>query len=286
MTNPQQSNAPPRQRPQPPIQSQTQNSIIAPPPQRAASAPQNPNQGSAFGPPPLQAQLTGFPNQANMHTQVAPPGQSLQDLNQQRVLQQNLALMPQPTGYGQAPGFNQGVNGMPHPTGFQQFQQPQGMQFAPYQQAQHTGFPLTVQQQLFNGQHASASPFADPSNSFHPQAMPMQQTYTPQQLQMQPTGINALLPPPLIPQQTGMSPGMGPGIGPGMMSTNGFGQIPPVPPIPSQPIAAPLIPQKTGPPPPVRFGLNSGPKKVAPKLPTKKANLAAASKFKLFIFSG
>jgi hypothetical protein len=203
----------------------------------------------------------------------------LQDLNQQRAFQQQqqqrLALMPQITGYGPGSGFGQGVNGMPHTTGFPQFQQPQGMSFAPYQQPQQTGFPLTVQQQLFNGQHASASPFADPANSFQPQAMSMQQTFTPQQLQMQPTGINALLPPSLIPQQTGM----GPGMGPNMIGSNGFGQVPPVPQIPSQPIAAPLIPQKTGPPPPVRFGLSSGPRKVAPKLPTKKANLAAASKF-------
>jgi actin cytoskeleton-regulatory complex protein SLA1 len=207
-----------------------------------------------------------------MHTQVAPPGQSLQELNQQRAMQQQFGLMPQVTGYGQVPGLNPGVNGiMPQHTGFPPFQQHQGMQFAHYQQPQPTGFPLTVQQQLFNGQHAASSPFADPVNSFHPQAMFMQQSFSPQPLQPQITGINALLPPSLIPQQTGM--------GPGMMGPNGYGQVPPVPPIPSQPTAAALIPQKTGPAPSVRFGVNSGPKRVAPKLPTKKANLASASKF-------
>jgi actin cytoskeleton-regulatory complex protein SLA1 len=279
LTNPQQPLAVPRQRPQAPIQTQTQNSIIAPPPQRAASAPQNPNQGSAFMPPPLQPQLTGYPGQANMHTQVAPPGQSIQELNQQRMMQQQqAALMSQPTGYG---GFNAGTNGiMTQPTGYGQFQQqPQGMQFAPYQQMQPTGYPLTMQQQLLNGQQ-TGSPFADPTaNSFQP--MQQQNFVHPQQLQPQPTGINAVLPPPLMPQQTG--------IGPGSFGSNGYGpqqnQVPPVPPIPQGPIAAPLVPQKTGPPPPVKFGVNSGTKKLAPQPTGKRANLAAASKSNYFLFS-
>lgn len=270
----------PRQRPQAPMQTQGQSSLIAPPPQRAASAPHN--QQSAFQPPPLQPQLTGYPGQMQIHPQVAPPGQSLQELHQQRNLQQQQQLMPQQTGYGQQlGGFGQANNGLlpqqtgfgqmpqqsmgfnqfqpqqtayqqPQPTGFQQ-PQPTGFQYSQqtgFQQQQPTGFH-NMPQQFMNGQQMS-SPFAD------------QPSYQP--LQPQQTGINAFLPPPLQPQQTGFG-------------SNGFGkQAPPMPPIPQQTLT-PLIPQKTGPPPPVRFGVNPAAKKIAPQPTGKRANLSAASKF-------
>lgn len=234
MLNQQQNLAVPRQRPQAPIQTQTQNAVIAPPPLRAASAPQNPNQSSAFPLPPLQPQLTGYPTQPNMHTQPAPLGQSML---QQRAMQQQQALMAQQTGYGQPQmGFNNGMNGlMPQMTGYGQFQ-PQMPQF---QQPQQTGY--------------MTSPFADPINSYQP----MQQQYT-QNMMPQATGINSVLPPALIPQQTGANVGY---------NGNGYGSshFPPVPPIPQGPTAAPLIAQKTGPPPPVRFGVNPAAKKLAPQ---------------------
>lgn len=256
--------APPRARPQVPQQTGA-GSLIAPPPQRSSSAPQNYNQ---FGPPqPLQPQMTGMP---------APPGQSLQDLqNQQRMQQfqqQQMAMQPQPTGFMQPqqtgfPGqFGQQGPLMSQPTGFMQPQQ--------------TGFPGQFGQGAQMG-NQFGSPFADPSpgrpSSFAP-GMPMQaqptgfqpqQTgFQPQPLQPQQTGINAFLPPALQPQQTGAINGFG--------NHNSF-QAPPVPPIPQQQTAQPLVPQKTGPPPPVRFGVNPAAKKLAPQPTGRRANLSQAT---------
>jgi len=178
-------------------------------------------------------------------------------------MQQQATLMPQVTGYGQGQiGFNQGSNGiMQQATGYIQYPQQMGMSMPAYQQTQSTGFPSSFQQQLHNGQFAANSPFADPTNS-------TMQNFSMQQLQPQPTGINSVLPPPLMPQPTG--------FGTGNVGTNGYGQMPPVPPIPQGPIAAPLIAQKTGPPPPVRFGV-TGVKRLAPQPTGRKANLAAAT---------
>lgn len=85
------------------------------------------------------------------------------------------------------------------------------------------------------------------------------------------TGINSVLPPPLQPQPTGMN-----GVGSMHYTTS----PPPIPPIPQQPTAAPLTPQKTGPAPPIRFGVkHDAPKKLAPQPTGLRANLAQASKF-------
>jgi hypothetical protein len=82
-------------------------------------------------------------------------------------------------------------------------------------------------------------------------------------------------------------PGMGMGMGMGMQQQpmqaqpTGFGNTPGAgmggvgglqPPV------QPLVPQKTGPPPPVRFGVTEGTKKLAPQPTGRRANLAAASK--------
>ncbi|OJJ46257.1 hypothetical protein ASPZODRAFT_133286 [Penicilliopsis zonata CBS 506.65] len=210
---------PTRQRPLPPMQTIGQNSLLPPPPQRPLSAPQNFVQQSPFAPPPLQPQLTGIP-----HTmpQLAAPGQSLGELNQQRF---QPMIQPQPTGFMGQNQFQNGV--MPQITGYGQ--QPAFQSLAP----QPTGFVPSYQQ-------------------------PMQ------------TGINSVLPPALQPQPTGVN---------GMHSSP-FTSIspPPVPPIPQQPTAAPLQPQKTGPAPPVRFGVkNEPPKKLAPQPTGLRANLAQAT---------
>ncbi|KAF1992634.1 hypothetical protein K402DRAFT_399718 [Aulographum hederae CBS 113979] len=279
----------PRQRPQAPQQITT-NSLIQPPPSRAASAPQN---FSQFGPPaPLQAQLTGY--QPNMHTGVAPPGQSMQELNQQRMQQQQFGqqpLQPQQTGYPQQMppqqtgfgmqngGFNQFQNGvMPQQTGYGQ-QSPMQAQPTGYGsfQPQSTGYQASVQQQFINGQQ-TGSPFADPPRQpFQPQPTGMQNSFSPTGLQPQPTGINAYLPPALQPQPTGY------GFG-NQMQTQSFGQspppMPPMPPMPQQqsgPAMQPLVPQKTGPAPPVRFGVNPAAKKLAPQPTGRRANLSQAT---------
>ena len=266
--------APPRMRPQPPQQQNT-GGVIAPPPQRSSSAPQNPQQ-SAFGPPPpLQPQLTGY--NPNMMNQIAPPGQSLQEqqnmLNMQRM-QQQMTGMPQQNG-----GFGFQQNGMmPQPTGYNSMSPPPQMPqqqtgFAPFQQPMQTGFQQPMQtgfqQPMQTGfqpsYQSNGSPFADPPRApFQP--MPSQ-----------PTGYSSFQPSPLNPQATGVNRFLPPAIQPQPTS---FGQspppMPPMPPMPSMPTAQPLVPQKTGPAPPIRFGVQPA-KKLTPQ-PTGKASLANASK--------
>lgn len=280
-----QQTGPPRQRPQAPQISQ-QGSIMPPPPARPLSAPQTQPQMNSFGPPPLQPQLTGFQPQSQFGNQIAPPGQSLNDLNQQRLQQQQFnqqqqqqqhqfgqqqfgqqQLQPQQTGFGQQnPGFNQfGSSIMPQQTGYGQ----------PYQVAPRPPELQGMQNPYINGQQ-TGSPFADPRGQqqaggfqpLQPQNTAYQSQFQPS-LQPQQTGINSMLPPALQPQQTGVNGFGGPG----------FGQAPPpmpqMPPMPSQPPAAPLLPQKTGPAPPVRFGTPAANKLVPQR--TGRANLASAT---------
>lgn len=272
-----QQTGPPRQRPQAPQISQ-QGSIMPPPPARPLSAPQTQPQTSSFGPPPLQPQLTGFQPPSQFGNQIAPPGQSLNDLSQQRIQQQQFGqqqfsqqqLQPPQTGFGQQnPSFNQFGNGMiPQQTGFgQQYQlvprppEVQGMQ-NPYINGQQTG-----------------SPFADPrgqqpTGGFQPlqaQNTAYQSQFQPS-LQPQQTGINSMLPPALQPQQTGFNEFSRPSFG---QTPPPMPQMPSMPSMPSQPAAAPLLPQKTGPAPPVRFG-NPAANKLVPQR-TGRANLASAS---------
>ncbi|OJJ88849.1 cytoskeletal protein-binding protein SLA1 [Aspergillus glaucus CBS 516.65] len=232
---------PSRQRPQPP-QNLGQSSLLPPPPPRPLSAPQNfSQQPTGFGATPLQPQLTGLPQTG---PQLAPPGQSLAELNQQRFQPQPTGFQPQPTGFQPQPTGLQ-----PQPTGFQP-QSQFGIQQQQQLQAQQPG------QLGFQGMAPQPTGFG----GFQPQ----------------PTGINSMLPPAMQPQPTGLQPqptGM-----------NGFGSMPynisppPVPPIPQQPTAAPLQPQKTGPPPSVRFGVKPGEtQKLAPQPTGMKANLSQAT---------
>ena len=290
----QQQAAATRARPQAP-HTQNQNSLLSPPPQRSSSAPQNPQQPSAFAAPVLQPQLTGFQNGPNVQAQVAPSGQSLQELQQQR-------LQPQHTFTPQNANMQQPPNGiLPQATGYAQYvPQPQvqnpnfaSIQPQQQQQPQFTGYApqfLHQQQQqpqFVNGQQQAGSPFADPSRApFQPQPTGFQQSSTfstgtagllPQQ-----TGINSFLPPALQPERTGVN-GNGNGFG------VGHGPPPAVPTIPQQqqqqfltPAAAPLLPQKTGPAPSVRFGVtggSAGANKLQAQPTGRRANLSQASKF-------
>ena len=167
-------------------------------------------------------------------------------------------MIPQPTGFGQFNGLNQRANG-----------------FGQQMQPQQTGFQP---QSFINGQ-LSGGPFADPRTQ---QFSPVQQQPTgfqgpinPPQQYPQSTGINSFLPLPLQPQKTTTIQPQQHGLS--EFSQN-FGQLPPVPPIPQQATIAPLQPQKTGPPPPVRFGVTGDTKKLMPQATGRRANLAAASK--------
>ncbi|SPQ19329.1 173880a0-be7b-4234-b324-d802638cd4b4 [Thermothielavioides terrestris] len=245
-----------RQRPVAPQYTQGQGGLMPPPPPaRPLSAPQA-VQPSAFAPPPLQPQMTGYPQ-----TQVAPPGQSLNDLAQQRLQQQYNQAMQQQLSQQQQQPMMPMMTGMP--------QQQGGFQVQPSFMPQPTGMPLPPQ---------SAPPMQAQPTGFMP-AFPQQQ----QQPQM--TG----LPPPLEPQRTGMpmsvptSVGMGMGMGMGM---GGMGmqqpqqqaQLQPQPTGLQAPPTQPLMPQKTGPPPPVRFGVTPDKtKKLTPQPTGRRANLAAAT---------
>jgi hypothetical protein len=257
-----------RQRPQPPqFQGQNQGGLMIPaPPNRPLSAPQA-NQPSGFAPPPLQPQSTGMQTSAGFQPHIAPPGQSLNDLRMQQQYtsyngpqNQNMGMMPQPTG------FNQFGNGQQNGFQQQQFPMQTGM---PQQNFINTG--------MNNGMNNGGGPFADPRpNQFspvHQQPTGFQASFGPPQQQFpQPTGINSFLPPALQPQPTGMQQQP--------QQQNGFSSFnpPPVPPIPQQNNIQPLVPQKTGPPPPVRFGVSGDTKKLMPQATGRRANLAQASK--------
>ncbi|KAI9714180.1 MAG: cytoskeletal protein binding protein [Chrysothrix sp. TS-e1954] len=271
----------PRQRPQAPPQQSTQNSAIPPPP-RSISAPHN-NQPSAFGPPPLQPQSTGY------QAQISAPGQSLNDLNQQRYQSQfgQQPMQPQQTGYN---GYSQG------PNGFNSYQQPPHLQQqAPQQYPAPTGmypqnpqqFPHHLQQPFINGQQ-TGSPFADPPRQPFQPLQPQQTGYnnfaSPQPQMPQQTGINSFLQPALQPQPTGFGNSQSFGInGFGPQHQNNLQSPPPVPPLPQQQTGLqPLRAQKTGPPPPVRFGSQAA-QKLTPQ-PTGRANLANATPHNPFGF--
>ncbi|EFR02085.1 cytoskeleton assembly control protein SLA1 [Nannizzia gypsea CBS 118893] len=245
---PQQTAMPPRQRPQPPTTAANQGFLTPPPPPRPFSAPNNQPAPNGFVTQPLQPQLTGIPSTA---PHIAPPGHSLAELNQQRFQQQQLA--PQPTGFpSQVPGMTgQFGSQVPFMNSPQQFMGGQQQPFQTSSPAQQ-GFPALA-----------------PQPTGYPQ-------FGQQQQPPMPTGsINSVLPTPLQPQRTGAN---GFGINPSF--------TPSPPPIPQQPAAAPLLPQKTGPAPPVRFGVHkdAAAKKIMPQ-PTGKANLAQATPSNPFGFA-
>lgn len=301
-----------RQRPQaPPVVHQ---GSLLPPPPRPLSAPQNVSQPNSFGPPPLQPQLTGVQHLSNIQGRIPNPGHSLNELEQlrlqnlqqqqhlqqqqfqqqqQRQLQQQQqqqpsqqqqfsqrAIYPQPTGFvpQQSQGFGQFGNGTPvQATGYsQQAQQP--AQFQNQQQF------LATQQ---TGASLSQPPQAQQLGNFPQPLMPQITGYLPQsQPSTTPQSINALLPPALIPQNTAAPNGFPPGPpicfpGGGQPTFNN-----PLPPIPSSStfqqtssLLQPLQPQKTGPAPPIRFGMAPETKKLVPQPTGLRANLSHASQF-------
>lgn len=263
----------PRQRPQAP-QASTGSSLLPPPP-RPLSAPQT--QNNNFAPLPLQPQLTGF-QPSHQQTQIAPPGQSLNEINQLRQQQQQYGQQPlysQPTGFGQpSQTFHPISNGInPQQTGYGQ-----QAQFQPLQ-PQQTGFQgfqgFQNFQPIINGQQ-TGSPFADPGPQTGFQSLQPQQTGYQGQFQNNLPGqragsVNSYLQPALQPQNTGMNG----------FPNQSFGSAqpaPPLPPIPQQHQApAPLVAQKTGPAPPVSFGAPAA-NALKPQPTGKRANLSQASK--------
>ncbi|MCJ1479241.1 cytoskeletal protein binding protein [Lambiella insularis] len=282
-----QLNAAPRQRPQAP-QFNQQGALMPPPPPRPLSAPQNVSQQNNFGPPPLQPQLTGIPSQAGSQHQFASPGPSLNDLNKMRLQQQfNLQqqLQPQSTAFDpQTQSLNHYSNGFTQQPGvYRQQQQQQQQQQQPQLQPQLTGVqpsPLYL-----NGQQTGslfANPRSPPLGSLPPQSANITgfapSIYNP--IMAQQTGsVNTVLPPALQPQQTGIN-----GLNrPGYNHSQTQASIPLVPSTSQQQIPAALQLQKTGPAPPVRFGVAPEAKKLMPQATGRRANLSHASTFTLWI---
>ncbi|KAL7794608.1 hypothetical protein V8C37DRAFT_376203 [Trichoderma ceciliae] len=226
-----------RQRPIPPsISPPVQGSLVVPPPpQRPLSAPQSTLPQGMFPAPTLVPQVTGL-----VQGQVAPQGQSLHDLTQARLQQQQYNahiqnLQPMLTGYlgSQPQGLNQFSQGAP----------------GQYLQPMITGAPGYI----------------DPSRMNQFAGLQPQQTGFQPGLTQSPFGpgsINNYLPPPLQPQPTG------------------FQSLQPLQPAGTnelKPPTQPLLPQKTGPPPPVRFGVTPEAKKLTPQPTGRRANLAQAT---------
>jgi hypothetical protein len=217
-------------------------------------------------------QMTGYAPLQQQQQQLAMP--SRQRPQPPPGMQHGTTLLPPPpqrplsapqhpgqqSAFGPPPALQPQLTGLPpQPTGYI----PQS-QFGSQLLAQHTG--MVAQQQLQQQQQQQ------PQFGFQNLA-PQQTGYPgfsqPMPQQAMPGSINSILPPPLQPQPTGI---------------NGFGGpvasfTPSPPPIPQQPTVQPLLPQKTGPPPPVRFGVRAEPKKLTPQPTGMRANLSQASKY-------
>ncbi|KAF6787076.1 SH3 domain-containing protein [Colletotrichum sojae] len=250
----------PRHRPAPPTTTSSPGALMPPPPARPLSAPQS-AQPSAFAPPPLVPQMTGVSSQA-FPTQVAPSGQSMNEISQAR-LQHQLAMQQQQQ--------LQQINTYPIPQ-----QQPLSGMMGFSQGMQQTGGPFIQSMQPMMTGAPTQSHFADPQRQNHFPPMQAQPTGfpgqfgTPQGFVPQQTGsINSFLPPALEPQRTGMS-----GFQP---QQTGFSGLHNMGGVGFQPPGQPLQPQKTGPPPPVRFGVTGDTKKLMPQPTGRRANLSQAT---------
>ncbi|KAM0271606.1 hypothetical protein ACHAQH_009054 [Verticillium albo-atrum] len=241
-----------RLRPTPPQPSPTQGSLVPPPPARPLSAPQS-AQNSGFAPPALAPQMTGL----NYQTRVAPPGQSLDEVNQARLQQQFLQQQQQQI---------QQMQHFPTSTYTGQQQPPfpavgaqPGGQFMPPMMA---GTMLPQATGLF-GDMNRQSQFTpmQPQPIGYVGPYPQTQSFNPQ-----PTGsVNNFLPPALEPQRTGLPPFQSQSTGFSSPGSGGAVQM------------QPLQPQQTGPAPPVRFGVTGEAKRLAPQPTGRRANLSQAT---------
>ncbi|PFH55467.1 hypothetical protein XA68_18266 [Ophiocordyceps unilateralis] len=227
-----------RQRPMPPSMSSDQGSSKPLLLQRPSSDPQSTPQ-AVFVSPKASLQTPG-----PLQSRVAPPGHSLNDLRlQQHYATQTSQHQPPMTGYAML--------------------QPQAMaSFSaanPGQQQQQFVQPAVTGMQR-------TSPFADPGQpaQFPPicsQPTGFQPSYSHSHMSSfgQNGGVNSFLQPPLQPQRTAVT----------SMPLRQAGNL--------GGFVQPLQPQKTGPAPPVRFGVSADIKGLAPQPTGRRANLAQAT---------
>ncbi|KAG6014093.1 hypothetical protein E4U43_006933 [Claviceps pusilla] len=223
--------------------SPTQGLLLPPPPQRPTSTPQLTQQPSVFAAPYLNAQVTG-----TIQGQAA-PGQSLNDMAQAR-LQQQLS--------GQYQQLQPAITG---PVNLH----PQSM--TPFT----TGVP--VQQQILHpmmtgpagvgvfregNQHNQFLPINHQPIGYQTHFPPSTSTFT--QTAAPCGNMISLSAPALEPQITGFPNEQ-------LQQTSGNAGF-----------SQPLQPQKTGPPPPVRFGISPNSRTLMPQQTGRRANLSQASK--------
>ncbi|CCU82452.1 Actin cytoskeleton-regulatory complex protein sla1/complex protein sla1 [Blumeria hordei DH14] len=236
------------------FQAQNQSSLMHSTPDRPLSAP-NVNLQSHFPHSPLQPQATGMQTSAGYQ----PTNTSqFQNQNSTRIQQGCVGLNTQPT-LGS-------LSMMASPTNYSQ------LNSSPQNNIQLFQMHGSMQQP-FN-KRDGASRFAGPNQQFlsaSPQQAGFQSPF-PHQLLPQTTGMNSFLPSTLqhqnsstsisIQQPSGFIPSFSPHLTPQF----------------SQNAITPLVPQKTGPPPPVRFGVTGDLKKLTPQPTGRRANLSQASK--------
>jgi actin cytoskeleton-regulatory complex protein SLA1 len=228
-----------RQRPQAPQTSPGQGTLQPPPPSRPLSAPQS-AQPSAFSPPPLGPQMTGSVHPV-LQGQVAPPGQSLGEIRVAEHYTRQLQQQQQQMQQMQQQ-MQQMQQMQPQPTGAFGMQQPS----MGYMQPLPTGVSVMA---------PTAGPMQPQVTGF-PSAFPQQ---------IMGGGVNQFLPAPLEPLRTGVP-------------VSSFASAQPMATAPAAAPIAPLVPQQTGPPPPVRFGLQPEAAKLMPQATGRRANLSQASK--------
>lgn len=134
---------------------------------------------------------------------------------------------------------------------------------------QKSSTPVEALQQNFNNN--TLSPFSDsysqPFMPLSPQPLGFQSTFQQQKLN-HPTGINSFLPPPLQPTHTAANNNSN-------LDSNFTNHVNLQ--HPQQNHLSALVPQKTGPPPPVKFGVSSNPQKLVPQPTGRRANLSQAT---------
>ncbi|RKF56911.1 Actin cytoskeleton-regulatory complex protein sla1 [Golovinomyces cichoracearum] len=233
-----------------PFQSQNQGLIISAP-NRPLSAPVV-NQNSPYILSSLQPQATGIQTSSGYQQQIYPNGQNVLDPRVRQVSNGFNGLQSQVSMggvFGQQV-YNQFSNQSPSnlQQNFQQFPLSTGIPQQKFQSGVISPFSDTYSQQISPNS-------AQPSGSF------------PQKISQQ-TGINSFLSPSLQPTPATISSHtkFNPSISAHINST------------PSQlNFMNPLVPQKTGPPPPVKFGVPDNQKKLTPQPTGRRANISQAT---------
>lgn len=232
------------------FQSQNQGLMISAP-NRPLSAPVV-NKNSPHILSSLQPQATGIQTSSGYQQQISPYGQNVLDPRVRQVSNGFNGLQSQVNMggvFGQQ-GYSQFSNQTPSnlQQNFQQFSMPTGIPHDKFQSGVISPFSDTYSQQ-FSSNSAQLS-------GSHPQNISQQ------------TGINSFLAPSLQPTPATISSHNN-------INSSFSAHLHPTP--PQLNLVNTLVPQKTGPPPPVRFGVPDDQKKLTPQPTGRRANISQAT---------